>query len=130
MPGQGPLGAHAAPPLTSKNTAVSLPGLTTMARMGPMEESVRKDLSRLPKDLAEGGIAATALYAAKQLDGLDNAFDLPARDAAAFLAQMRHCLVQLRDWAPGEVQDDPTEVKRKSREERLLGTVTDISVRR
>jgi hypothetical protein len=99
--------------------------------MGPMEESVHKDLKRLPTELAEGAIAATALYAARQLDGLDNAFDLPTRDAAAFLAQMRHCMVQLRDWAPGEVADDPTDTAQKSREARMLGgTVTDISSRR
>jgi hypothetical protein len=86
---------------------------------GMMEKSVHRDLDRLPIELREGAIAATALYAAKQLDGLDNAFDLPARDAAAFLAQLRHCMTQLRDWAPGEVADDPTEDARKRREGRM-----------
>lgn len=89
-------------------------------QMGPMEESVRNDLARMPPELREGAIAATATYAARQLDGLDNAFDLPARDAAAFLAQIRHCMVQLREWAPGEVQNDPTTDARKKRESRLL----------
>src|ERR1700755_2082913 len=99
--------------------------------MGPVETSVRKDLARLPKELAEGGIAATALDAAQQLDGLNNAFDLPARDAAAFLGQLRQCLVQLKEWAPGEVEDDPTDAAKNSREARMLGgTVTDISSRR
>lgn len=91
-----------------------------------MEESVCTDLARMPAELAKGAIAATALYAARQLDGLDNAFDLPARDAAAFLAQIRHCMVQLRDWAPGEVQDDPTDLARKNREDRLLHSVKNV----
>jgi hypothetical protein len=96
------------------------------AEPGNVERGVLKDLSRLPEDLRSGGIAQVALYAARQLDGLNNAFDLPARDAAAFLAQVRHCMTQLRDWAPGEVEDDPTENKRQAREKRMLATVTDI----
>lgn len=91
-----------------------------------MEQRVQRDLDRMPAELRDGAIAGTALYAAHQLDGLDNAFELPARDAASFLAQIRHCMVQLRDWAPGEVQDDPTDIKRKNREARMMGTVTEI----
>ena len=91
--------------------------------MGPMEEGVQSDLRRLPDDLRQGGIAMAALYAARQLDGLDNAFDLPARDAAAFLAQLRHCLTELRALAPGQAEDDPTQDARDKRDKRLLHSV-------
>jgi hypothetical protein len=93
---------------------------------GVVEKGVQADLDRLPAEMRAGGIAQVALYAARQLDGLDNAFDLPARDAAAFLAQIRHCMTQLRDWAPGAVEDDPTDLARKNREDRLLHSVTEI----
>ena len=91
---------------------------------GPIESGVLTDLARLPDEMRAGGIAAEALYIARQLDGLNNAFELPARDAAAFLAQLRHCLVQLRDWAPGAVEDDPTDVARRNREGRMLHVVS------
>ena len=90
---------------------------------GDVEKGVQADLDRLPPEMRSGGIAQVALYAARQLDGLNNAFDLPARDAAAFLAQIRHCMTQLREWAPGEVQDDPTETARQRREGRMLRAV-------
>jgi hypothetical protein len=94
-------------------------GLRHTGRMGPMEKSVQSDLKRLPAEMRDGGIAQIALFAARQLDGAGDA-ELPHRDAAAYLAQMRHCLVQLRDWAPGEVKDDPTDTARKNREARML----------
>lgn len=90
---------------------------------GKMEQGVQRDLDRFPAEIRDGAIAQVALYAARQLDGLNNAFDLPARDAAAFLAQIRHCMVQLRDWAPGEVKDDATDVAQKNRDSRLLRAV-------
>ena len=89
---------------------------------GEIESGVLIDLARLPDEMQSGGIAAEALYMARMLDnGALN--DLQPRDAASYLAQLRHCLVQLRDWAPGAVEDDPTDMARKNREGRLLHAV-------
>jgi hypothetical protein len=87
------------------------------AEPGSLEQSVLTDLARLPAELREGAVAQTALWLARQLDGN---LELAPRDAVAFTAQLRHCSVQLREWAPGEVQDDPTDIKRKNRESRML----------
>jgi hypothetical protein len=126
MPGQELLGTHQ--PYLLSRVIVSHTGDMSRGEErepGEVEQGVLKDLSRLPEDLRVGGIAQVALYAARQLDGLGNAFDLPARDAAAFLAQIRHCVTQLRDWAPGEVKDDVTDTAQKRRESRMLRAVPD-----
>lgn len=127
MPGQELLGTHQ-PYLLSR---VIVGHTEQMSRdekreVGQVEQGVLDDLARLPAELKTGSIAQVALYAARQLDGLGNAFDLPARDATGFLAQIRHCMTQLRDWAPGEVQDDPTDMARKNREDRLLHSVKNV----
>lgn len=82
-----------------------------------MEESVRKDLARLPPEMREGGMAQVALYCAVQLDE----GGMSPRDAAGFLQQLRMALATLREMAPGEVKGDVTDEVRERRERRLRG---------
>lgn len=81
-----------------------------------VEDSVLHDLSRLPPDMREGGVARIALFCARQLDqpGL-----LAPRDAAAYARELRLSLAQLREMAPGEVKGDVTDEVRARRERRL-----------
>jgi hypothetical protein len=85
---------------------------------GDMEESVRRDLSRLPGDMRGGGVSQVALYCARQLD----AGMLAPRDAAGFARELRLSLAQLREMAPGEVKGDVTDEVRERREKRLTGS--------
>lgn len=80
-----------------------------------VEDSVLHDLSRLPPDLREGGVARIALYCAQQLDSGMHA----PRDAAGFARELRLSLAQLREMAPGEVKGDVTDEVRERRERRL-----------
>lgn len=83
--------------------------------IGDVEEAVQRDLSHLPDDLRRGGIAATALRLAQDLDrGL-----VTGRDAAGHGREIRMCLAQLRDWAPGENKGDQTDEVRQRREQRM-----------
>lgn len=90
--------------------------------MGPVEEGVREDLGTMPENLRRGAMAQTALLLARQLDSAAE-FMLQARDIAAFTAQLRHCMTQLREWAPGEARGDRTDEARVKREERLTGNL-------
>jgi hypothetical protein len=89
---------------------------------GDIERGVQMDLNRMPVEMRQGGIAQAALFAARMLDSATDG-ELPHRDAAAYLAQLRHCQVQLREWAPGEVRDDTTDTAQKNREARMLHAV-------
>lgn len=89
--------------------------------MGRVERGVRKDLKALPDNLKDGAVAQAALLLARDLDS----GNLLPRDAAAYLAQLRHCMAQLREWAPGEAKGDTTDAARTAREKRLLHAVPD-----
>lgn len=80
-----------------------------------MELAVLRDLSQLPDDLRKGGIAATAVRLARELD----IAGMTPRDAAGHGREIRMCLAQLRDWAPGERKGDGTDEVRERRERRL-----------
>jgi len=82
-----------------------------------MEGSVLSDLARLPADMRRGGVAAVALYCARQIDEVP----LTPRDAALYAREIRLALAQLRDMAPGEVKGDATDEVRERRERRLAG---------
>lgn len=82
-----------------------------------VEDAVLHDLSRLPDDMRQGGVAKVALFCAQQLD--QPAGMLAPRDAAAYLREMRLALAQLREMAPGEVKGDVTDEVRARRERRL-----------
>lgn len=88
---------------------------------GPQEQGVLKDLARMPPDLAEGALAASALGMAREVD----AGELPPREAIQARAQIRQCMVQLREWAPGTDTGDSTDAKRERREQRMLKVVPD-----
>jgi hypothetical protein len=76
---------------------------------------VLRDLAALPDDLRKGGIAATAVRLAIELDG----GGMSPRDLAATAAQLRMSLVTLREIAPGEAKGDHTDEVRERRERRL-----------
>lgn len=84
-------------------------------RKGPVELAVLRDLKAFPDDLRQGGIAAAALRMAMELD----AGIVLGRDAAGHAREIRQCLVQLREFAPGEVRGDATDEIRERREKRL-----------
>jgi hypothetical protein len=86
-------------------------------RKGPVELAVRRDLARYPDDMRKGGIAAAALRLASELD----AHLVVGRDAAGHAREIRMCLTQLHDFAPGEVRGDSTDEVRERRERRLAG---------
>lgn len=88
-------------------------------RKGWIEQGTREDLRTLPKAMQAGGLARTAIWLATQLDS----GQMIPRDAAAYAAQIRHCLVQLHDWAPGEVKGDATDEAREAREKYMLRIV-------
>ena len=86
---------------------------------GQQEQGVLNDLSRMPPELAEGSLAALALALAQQADS----GELPPREAIAAAAQIRQCMVQIRDWAPGTDTGDSTDVKRERMEKQMLRVV-------
>lgn len=78
----------------------------TRRRIGPEERGVRTELRNLNqiKVADRGALASMALAMAQQLDrGL-----LDPRDAIAARAQIRQCVVQLREWAPAPDAGDAT----------------------
>jgi hypothetical protein len=89
--------------------------------LGEMEASVAADLSLLPDALARGALAIEALVFARMIDR----GELPPREAIAAGAQIRQCMVQLHEWAPGEVKDDKTDKAQERRERGLLRVVPD-----
>lgn len=84
---------------------------------GPIEKALYRDLKALPAELREGGIAATALDLARQLD--DPLADVSPRDRTGYVREIRLALVTLREQAPGKVEGDKTEEKIAAREKRL-----------
>jgi hypothetical protein len=86
--------------------------------MGPIERGVRTDLRKMPDDLRKGALAQTALMLSRQLDSSQE-YMMQPRDLASFVAQLRHCMTQLREWAPGEARGDATDAARVKRENRL-----------
>lgn len=74
-----------------------------------------RDLARFPDDLRTGGIAAAALQLAHELD----AGIVLGRDAAGHAREIRMCITQLTEFAPGEVKGDSTDEVRARRERRL-----------
>lgn len=84
-------------------------------KIGDVEKGVRRDLARLPEDLREGGIAATALRCALEMDTVPMA----SRDLAAVGGRLQQCLDLLRGWAPGAGSEDTTDELRGRRERQL-----------
>lgn len=84
---------------------------------GRLVRAVRKDLDKLPEPMREGGIAATALMLARQLD--DYGGDMSARDVAGHARELRIALETLREQAPGDVKGDSTDEVRERRERRM-----------
>ena len=80
------------------------------------EQGVLNDLARVPADLATGALAAIAIGMARDVDS----GELPPREKIQARAQIRQCMVQLREWAPGTDTGDSTDVKRERREQRML----------
>ena len=87
-----------------------------MHRIGWVEHGVREDLRAMPDRLRRGALARTALWLAEVLD----AGEMLPRDAITAAAQLRQCMVQLAEWAPGADESDDTDEKREKRELRLL----------
>jgi hypothetical protein len=85
---------------------------------GEVEAGVLADLATLPENLQNGVIAATALLMARQLDNA-GMIDLPARDAAAYIREIRLGVTALREQAPGGNEGDATDEHRQRRELRL-----------
>lgn len=84
-------------------------------RAGPVELAVQRDLKTLPAEHRRGAIATAALRLAMELD----AGVVLGRDAAGHVREIRQCVVQLRDWAPGSQAGDSTDEARDKRERRL-----------
>lgn len=84
-------------------------------KIGPEEKGVRYDLSKMTDEYRKGSLAAMALAMAQELD----AGEMPPREAMTARAQIRQCVVQLKDWAPGERKDDPTDKARGQREDNI-----------
>lgn len=75
-----------------------------------------EDLRPLPDGLRKGGIAAAAIRLAMELD----AGIVIGRDAAGHGREIRMCIAQLREWAPGSASEDLTDEVRARRERNLL----------
>lgn len=103
------------PPEPPPLQAVARPERRAPRRKGPVELAILRDLKAFPDDLRKGGIASAALRLAVELDsGI-----VLGRDAAGHAREIRQCLVQLREFAPGEVRGDATDEVRERRERRL-----------
>jgi hypothetical protein len=88
-------------------------------RRGAVEKAVLADIAALPPEYRKGAIAAAALLLGRELD----LGGMTPRDAAGHAAQLRQCIVQLREWAPGEVPGDATDAARTRIEETRLRAV-------
>lgn len=86
-------------------------------RKGKVEIAVSRDLARMPDWMRKGGLAATALKLAAELD----AGGIAPRDAAGYAREIRLCLAALADMAPGDARGDQTDEVRERRERRLAG---------
>jgi len=90
---------------------------TPRRKVGPQERAVRKDLQSLPADVAAGAVARAMLILAAQADSAE----LPARDLAVVLRELRQCSSYLRDICPPAGHGDEIDELRKRREQRLAG---------
>lgn len=70
-------------------------------RAGPVEAATKRDLAKLPKDLAESALGASALALARELDG-GNSATSKSMCAKAHLELMD----RLRELAPPEEEKD------------------------
>jgi hypothetical protein len=84
-------------------------------RKGAVESAVARDLKTMPAALRGGAIAAAALKLARELDELP----MTARDTAGHARELRMCMTQLADLAPGERKGDVTDEVRERREARM-----------
>ena len=78
--------------------------------VGPEEAGVRLDLKALGQSAKgrRGALAAQALATAQEIDR----GDFQGRDRVAARAQVRQCIVQLREWNPAPEQGDATDAAR------------------
>jgi hypothetical protein len=74
-------------------------------RDGPCVTALKRDLARLPKDLAESAVAASALVMAK---GLDTRASLAAKSAAQ--RRLQEAMDRLRELAPPAASKDGVDV--------------------
>lgn len=84
-------------------------------RKGAVETAVARDLKAMPPALRGGAIAAAAIKLARELD----AMPMTPRDAAGHARELRMCMMQLADLAPGERRGDVTDEVRARREARM-----------
>jgi len=90
--------------------------------VGRIERGVRKDLAKLPLEYRQGALAATRCT--WRIRWMRGGPGLAPRDVAAYAAQLRQCVIQLREWAPGRVRTtSPT--RWRTAEGRLLAAVPD-----
>lgn len=80
-------------------------------------EAVQRDLARLPDELAESGLAASALTLAAAMDDPSNS----ATSKSMCAARLHDALEQLRALAPEQEEADEVERARKRRADRLAG---------
>lgn len=89
--------------------------MDTEREPGFVEHAVRRDLSQMPAELAESGLAATALDLARRLDSPG----VTPTPASMLAAQLRTTLLDLRKLAPPAVQEDGVDELRARRASRL-----------
>ena len=82
---------------------------------GLIELAVTRDLRAMPDALRLSAIAASALNLAREIDTLE----MTARDTAGHTRELRMCMTQLADLAPGERKGDSTDMLRERRERRM-----------
>lgn len=87
----------------------------TYRRIGAQERAVRADLKRLPDEVAKGAVARAMLILAHEADWAD----LPARDLAQVLRELRQCSAYLREISPVAGAGDEIDELRKRRQRRL-----------
>jgi hypothetical protein len=104
--------AEAIVPLEGGQTRRQRPG---PRRKGPLELAVMRDLRAMPDALRLSAIAASAINLAREIDTLD----MTARDTAGHTRELRMCMTQLADLAPGERKGDSTDMLRERRERRM-----------
>lgn len=81
---------------------------------GAIEESVLKELAKLPEEAEGGTLAQSMLYLARQLD----AGDIPPREVSQYTKELRISLLSLQDAYPVAEEEDQTEEMRRKRERR------------
>ena len=81
---------------------------------GKVERALDRDLSRLPENLREGALAASARLLAKRLDG-----GLSARDAITASRELRTTMAKLSEAAPIQKTEDVGDDLQARRQKRL-----------